>query len=191
MLLWILLGLVLSAISVGKCPLISILRDYAMVYYSIFILFGYAFYKSYENLKIFYRILGWVFILHAIWGLFYPFRSTIESLSPTLMGIMPLLSFRQDADSIVFMAGIIYFLFLARQYKWPKLLAFLLIAVQMVLLLIFQVRAAFVGCLLVFLFLVILNRQKIISKILIILLTIFIIGLISNFSMQGRREKMT
>lgn len=187
LILWAFLGFVLSAISIAKYPTISILRDYAMVYYSIFVLFGYAFYKSYENLEIFYKILGGVFMLHAIWGLFYPFRSTIELFSPTLMGIVPLLSFRQDADSVVFMAGILYFLFLAGHYKWPKPLAFLLIAIQIALLLIFQVRAAFVGCLLVFLFLFIINRQKIMFKILIILLTIFTIGFVSNFSMPGRR----
>lgn len=167
--------------------LVSIARDYAIVYYSIFILFGYTFYKSPQTLETFYKILGWVFILHAIWGLFYPFRTVISAISPKLMGITPLFEFRQDADGVIYMGGVLYFVLMAKQYKWPKLSAFLLIFVQFCLILIFQMRAIYVGSFFVFVFLSILKKKKELCGVLLILILIFTLGFISNFNIQGRR----
>lgn len=188
MIAWILLGFILVIVNLTQSQyrLISIVRDFAMIYYSIFLLFGYAFYKNYKNLEIFYKIIGWVFILHAIWGLFYMAEETIVRNSPLLMGFMPLFSFRGDADSLIFLGGALYFLLMARQYKWPKSLAFLTVIVQLFLILVFQGRAIYVSCFFVFLFLFIAGVKKIFFKIIILFILIFSAWIVSNFEMKAK-----
>ena len=186
---WVTLGFILSMLNIYQYQLLSIARDYAMVYYSIFILFGYAFYKNYKNLEKSFKIIGWFFIAHTFWGLFYPLRTVIVAISPKLMGIVPLFNFQQDANSTLFVGGILYFLLVAKQYKWPKLLTLLMVVVQFCLLLIFQVRAVYVGCFFVFLFLFIMHKKSLVFKTAVILIIIFGIGFISNFEMEGRRNR--
>ena len=128
-------------------------------------------------------------MLHTIWGLFYPIRNSIVAISPKLMGIMPLFHFRQDADGVVFSGGILYFLLLAKQYKWPRLLALTLVTVQFALVFIFQTRSIYVSCLFLFLFLSVIRQKRTLAKIAVIIILLLIIGIVSNFKTAGRRGK--
>jgi hypothetical protein len=117
----------------------------------------------------------------------YPFRTVIEPISPRILGIVSMASFRNDADTVIFIAGILYFLLFTRQYRWPKLLSGSFIIAQIILFLIFQVRAAYVGILVVITFLFMTQKKKIVLKILMGFMAVFMIGLALNFSLPGRR----
>ena len=185
---WILLGCILAMTNLSQHRPVSIARDFAMVYYSIFLLFGYAFYKDYKNIEIFYKIIGWIFVFHAIWGLFYIARETVAANSPLLMGFMPLFSFREDADSLIFLGGALYFLLMVKHHNWNKLLVVLSVIIQFFLILLFQSRAVYVSCFLVFMFLSMTSTKKVLFKIMIVLMLIFAAGVVSNFTIKGEED---
>jgi hypothetical protein len=189
LLMWILLGLILLVMHLPKFPLISVFRDFAIVYYAIFILFGYAFYQKYHNVTKFFKILGYIFIMNTIWGFFYIFIDFIEAVSPKLMGIMPLFTFRSDANGTIFVGGILYFFLLFKQYGWPKLLSMVLIFLQFSLIMLFQTRAVYVSCLFVYIFLLLEGKWRMIVKSVGILVLILLIAIVLNPEIKKRGTK--
>jgi hypothetical protein len=184
---WVILGTALFITNILTYDPLGVVRDFAIVYYSIFILFGYAFYKNDRNLDTLFRILGWIFLAHTLWGMSYPWRDVAERYSPKLFGITALFSFRNDADTVSFTAGILYFVVMARRYGWPWAVNIALIITQLILIFVFQVRAAYVGFALTVLFLSMIHRKRDILKIAAFLMAIFAVAFALNLSLQGRR----
>ena len=177
---WFFLGCLLCLVNITRYPIVGIAKDFATVYYSIFLIFGYAFFDNLNRMNAFLRMLGHLFIIHALWGMCFPFREKIMELSPKLLGFMPIFSFRNDADSVVFIGGILYFLLLSKQLHWSKFLSSAAVIMQVVLLLVFKMSAGYLACIIALTYLLTVKKEKILLKITAVIMATIIIGFVAT-----------
>lgn len=188
LLIWAFLGLVLASVSIYDYKLISVARDFAMVYYAIFALFGYAFYKSRENLIKFFDILGWIFAINIIVCFLFQWTHVLEAFSPKMMELVPLFYMRNDAYSVTLMGGVLYFGVIAPRYKWPRAVSLVLILVQICLILILKARAAYVGASVTFLLHMLITRKRLfLNAVTILLMIVAMITIINPQSLDVNR----
>lgn len=188
---WFLFGCALAAMNIGKYSLVGIFKDLATVYYSVFILFGYAFFDGFKKLDAFFKYLGFVFITHMIWCFFYPFRESIMAASPKLMGFMPFFCFRNDADSVIFIGAILYFLLLSEQLHWRRTLSAVFVIVNIILLFVFKMSAGYIACAIALTYILAVKRELVALKISTIFIVTVLVVLVSILGYQAVSDKQS
>jgi O-antigen ligase len=137
------------------------LRDAAHVLESLFLLIGFVFAGDPRSLERFFDWLPKMLVIAVLYGMLYPFREQIWSLSPTIMSgagyEAPILGSMATTAYLMIMAAV-YLILWRGNTVWANLIAVLIIGYAMA---IFQARTLYLTLIAVFGFLIAYRRSAI------------------------------
>jgi hypothetical protein len=160
------------------------LRDAAHVLESLFLLVGFVFAGDPRSLQRFFDWLPKLLLLSVLYGLLYPMRVELWTLSPTIMSgtgyEVPIFGSMTNTSQLTIMAAAYLMLFHGNKLL-ANVAAVLIIGYTVA---IFQARTLYLTLIAVFAFMMLYRRSSLGNIGIVVLLSVFLLGLISLLGLQ-------